>query len=273
MFDVGWPELLVIAIVLIVVVGPEDLPRMLRAFGKATARMRSMAGEFRTQFDEALKEADLDDVRKTISDAQKLNPTKSLREAMNPLRQVGEDIRSGLNDAVKPGSITKPEETLTTTDAAKSSMDIGSPATGLNGGAEAAAASDETAKMAPAKRAPRLRKPAGVKAAPAAGSSRKAKASASGNGIVSETPAPAPKPARSKPAAKTTAARKSSGVTKTATKTAGSASAGAAAPARSGNGAVASAPRKASRKPAASTARAKAAKKAAPRKGADEADT
>lgn len=101
MFDIGWTELLVIAVVLIVVVGPKDLPPMLRAFGKMTANLRKMAGEFRTQFDEALREADLDDVRKTISDAQRLNPTNALREAINPLRQMGQDIRSDLQKATQ----------------------------------------------------------------------------------------------------------------------------------------------------------------------------
>jgi Tat protein translocase TatB subunit len=46
MFDIGWPELLVVAIVLIVVVGPKDLPPMLRAFGRTTKKLRSMASEF-----------------------------------------------------------------------------------------------------------------------------------------------------------------------------------------------------------------------------------
>lgn len=96
MFDIGWTELLVIAVVLIVVVGPKDLPPMLRAFGKMTQRARKVAGEFRAQFDEALREADLDDVRQTISDAQRLNPANSLREAMNPLRQMGNDIKADL---------------------------------------------------------------------------------------------------------------------------------------------------------------------------------
>ena len=96
MFDIGWTELLVIAVVLIVVVGPKDLPPMLRAFGKMTARARKVAGEFRAQFDEALREAELDDVRNTISDAQKLNPVNSLREAMNPLRQMGNEIKADL---------------------------------------------------------------------------------------------------------------------------------------------------------------------------------
>jgi sec-independent protein translocase protein TatB len=96
MFDIGWSELLIIAVVLIVVVGPKDLPPMLRAFGKTMTRFRKVAGEFRAQFDEALREADLDDVRQTIADAQKLNPAHSLREAMNPLRQMGNDIKADL---------------------------------------------------------------------------------------------------------------------------------------------------------------------------------
>ena len=107
MLDIGWTELVVVAIVLIIVVGPKDLPPMLRAFGRMTTKMRGMAGDFRKQFDEALKEADLDDVRKTIGDAQKLNPVNSLREAINPLRQMGNEIKSDLQ---KPVSATpKPQ--------------------------------------------------------------------------------------------------------------------------------------------------------------------
>lgn len=96
MLDIGWSELLVIAVVLIVVVGPKDLPPMLRTFGKMTTRLRRTAGEFRAQFDDALREADMDDLRQTIGDAQRLNPANALREAINPLRQMGADIKADL---------------------------------------------------------------------------------------------------------------------------------------------------------------------------------
>ena len=96
MFDVGWSELVVIAVVALVVIGPKELPTTLRTIGKMTARARKVAGDFRAQFDEALREAELDDVRQTISDAQKLNPMNSLREAMNPLRQMGNEIKADL---------------------------------------------------------------------------------------------------------------------------------------------------------------------------------
>lgn len=101
MFDIGWTEILVIAVVMIVVVGPKDLPPMLRAFGKMTGNLRKMAGEFRAQFDDALRESEFDDVRKTISDAKQLNPTNALRDAINPLRQMGQDIRNDLNKATQ----------------------------------------------------------------------------------------------------------------------------------------------------------------------------
>ena len=120
MFDIGWTELLVIAVVLIVVVGPKDLPPMLRAFGKMTQRARKVAGEFRAQFDEALREADLDEVRQTLTDAQKLNPVNSLREAMNPLRQMGNEIKADLQKAttvdnkteVPPAAVSVPEPSM-----------------------------------------------------------------------------------------------------------------------------------------------------------------
>lgn len=101
MLDIGWTELLVIAVILIVVVGPKDLPPMIRAFGKMTSRLRKTAGEFRSQFDEALREAELDDLRKTVSDVRSLNPANAMREALNPLREAGNEIKEDLKKATK----------------------------------------------------------------------------------------------------------------------------------------------------------------------------
>ncbi|MCQ8781757.1 Sec-independent protein translocase protein TatB [Mangrovibrevibacter kandeliae] len=101
MFDIGWSELLVIAVVLIVVVGPKDLPRMLRTFGKTTSQLRRMAGDFRKQFDEALREAELDDVRDTVRDLKSLDPRSEMRKALNPMRAVGDEIRASLSAATK----------------------------------------------------------------------------------------------------------------------------------------------------------------------------
>lgn len=99
LFDLGWSEILVIAVILVVVVGPKDLPGMLRTFGRVMKQFRSMAGDFRRQFDDALKEAELDDVRKGIDDVRSLDPRRSIRDAMSPMKAIGEEIRSSLNSA------------------------------------------------------------------------------------------------------------------------------------------------------------------------------
>ena len=101
MFDIGWSELLVIAVVLVVVVGPKDLPAMLRTFGRTTKQLRSMAGDFRRQFDDALREAELGDVKSTVDEMRKLDPRKDIRAAMSPMKAIGDEIRSSLSAATK----------------------------------------------------------------------------------------------------------------------------------------------------------------------------
>lgn len=101
MFEIGWTEMLVIAVVMIVVVGPKDLPKMLRAFGKTTAKLRSMAGDFQKQFNEALKEAELDDVKKSVESLKNLNPATEIKKQLNPFEKAAADVRSGL-DTLKP---------------------------------------------------------------------------------------------------------------------------------------------------------------------------
>ncbi|MER9432047.1 Sec-independent protein translocase protein TatB [Mesorhizobium sp. M0408] len=102
MFEVGWTEMLVIAIVMIVVVGPKDLPNMLRTFGRTTAKLRSMASDFQRQFNDALKEAELDDVKKSVDSLRSLNPAAEIRKQLNPFEQAAADVRSGVDAVMKP---------------------------------------------------------------------------------------------------------------------------------------------------------------------------
>jgi sec-independent protein translocase protein TatB len=102
MFDIGWTEMLVIAVVMIVVVGPKDLPKMLRTFGRTTSKLRAMAGDFRKQFDEALKEAELDDVKKSFDSVRGLNPTEQIKKHLSPMEKAAADVRAGLDAAMKP---------------------------------------------------------------------------------------------------------------------------------------------------------------------------
>ena len=77
MFDLFDPsKLFVVGVVALIVIGPKELPRVLRTVGQITGRMRRMAAEFQSQFNEAMREAELEDVKKelaNLNDAAKLD--------------------------------------------------------------------------------------------------------------------------------------------------------------------------------------------------------
>jgi len=97
MFGIDGFEFLIILIVMIVIVGPRDLPKMMRAFGQATSRMRKTAMEFRHHFDEAMREAELSELSDTLRKVQELDPRKQMTEIFDPIREVASDIKSSLN--------------------------------------------------------------------------------------------------------------------------------------------------------------------------------
>jgi len=104
MFDIGWPELLVILVVALVVIGPKDLPKALRTVGRWIGKARAMAREFQTHVDDMMRETELDEFRKQATQAKDaldvrkhvesvVDPDGSLREAVSipdPLRQKSE---------------------------------------------------------------------------------------------------------------------------------------------------------------------------------------
>ncbi|URQ75807.1 MAG: Sec-independent protein translocase protein TatB [Candidatus Ochrobactrum gambitense] len=192
MLDVGWSEILVIAIVMIVVVGPKDLPKMLRAFGKATARMRATANEFRNQFNEALKEAELEDVKNIIDETRKLDPRSKLTQVFDPIRSAGEDLKSSIKSStsMSPATPDTVAEVTTPVDASGAPVPVAAPAK-----AEAVTEKPAKAPRSPRKTAAKAAPKAAVaKAEPAAPKAAKAATA---------------KPAAAKPAAAKTAAPKS----------------------------------------------------------------
>lgn len=68
MFDISWGEMLVVGVVALIVIGPKELPSTIRAVGRGVAKLRTMAGEFRAQFDDAMRDAELDQVKKDVTD-------------------------------------------------------------------------------------------------------------------------------------------------------------------------------------------------------------
>jgi len=73
-FGIGYTELVVIAVAAIIVIGPKDLPRVLRALGKTMGKLRGMAREFQGHLDDAMREAGLDEVKKDLQSLNRIDP-------------------------------------------------------------------------------------------------------------------------------------------------------------------------------------------------------
>lgn len=87
----GGGELFVLALLAIIIVGPKDLPKLMRTVGRVVGQARSMAKDFQRSFDEMGREAELGDLRKEIEDLKSANPMNEVRKEVQDLEA---DIRS-----------------------------------------------------------------------------------------------------------------------------------------------------------------------------------
>jgi sec-independent protein translocase protein TatB len=106
MFGIDSPELLVIAIVALVVIGPKELPGLLRSWGNWMAKMRGMAAEFRGHVDEMVRQSELDEVKKQLTgaatglDVASLDPTKEIKSLIQEGVAEGEKALAEARGAV-----------------------------------------------------------------------------------------------------------------------------------------------------------------------------
>src|SRR5665213_3698576 len=110
MFEIGWSEILLVAIVAIVVIGPKDLPRVMRTVGQWTGKMKRMGREFQNQFNEALREAELEDVRKDIADIMATDPLGDVKKEMG---KVEAGLKGGLAMPAETTAVAPAPEALT----------------------------------------------------------------------------------------------------------------------------------------------------------------
>ncbi|NIR58358.1 MAG: twin-arginine translocase subunit TatB, partial [Gammaproteobacteria bacterium] len=111
MLDLGWSELLIIAIAALIVVGPKDLPRMLRTLGQYAARAKSVAREFQRSMDEAARQADIDELRDVKKDLDSVRESQYqmqremsqsfLDEGKESKKKAGGKTGAGKSDAGK----------------------------------------------------------------------------------------------------------------------------------------------------------------------------
>ncbi|CAN5180416.1 hypothetical protein BH10PSE8_BH10PSE8_21190 [soil metagenome] len=95
MFDIAWSEFMLVGAVALVVIGPKDLPKAMRTVGQAIGKIRRMASEFQGQFNDAMREAELHDLKKQVEDVG-----GSVSSAMNTdFKPIEMPASSGLDDA------------------------------------------------------------------------------------------------------------------------------------------------------------------------------
>jgi sec-independent protein translocase protein TatB len=100
MFDIGWGEFLVIGIVALIVIGPKELPGVLRSLGQGISKVRRMASEFQGQFQEAMREAEMAELKKSVDEVNAAARGFTYYDPMNP-------------DGLEPKAQAKSAETAT----------------------------------------------------------------------------------------------------------------------------------------------------------------
>ena len=117
MFDFAWSELAVIAVVALVVIGPKDLPRVMRTVGIWMGKARTIAREFQSSLDQMMREAELEEMRKQVEQATNVNLAHEIERTIDP---AGE-MRKSLDEpslapppAIEPAPEASPGATLPT---------------------------------------------------------------------------------------------------------------------------------------------------------------
>jgi sec-independent protein translocase protein TatB len=96
MFDFGlsMSEIMVIAVIALIVVGPKDLPKMLRTVGRFVTKLRGMAGEFQRHLDSAIREAGIEDMKKEVRNMTNFTVTSDVGKQMSEeFRKQGDEIK------------------------------------------------------------------------------------------------------------------------------------------------------------------------------------
>jgi len=130
MFDISWTEFLLIGVVALIFIGPKELPAVLRTLGQWTRRIRSMAADFQNQFQEAMREAEMADLKKQVDDiAHDIKSYDPLKDVRADVEAAGRDIQSSLDKPAEgaAGAAATQSETPTASAASEAAAESAAP--------------------------------------------------------------------------------------------------------------------------------------------------
>ncbi|HZD63239.1 MAG TPA: Sec-independent protein translocase protein TatB [Xanthobacteraceae bacterium] len=147
MFEIGWGELLIIGIVALIAIGPKELPGVLRTLGQWMSKLRRMASEFQSQFHEAMREAELADLKKQVED---MTSQAQSYANFDPVGEVRRELES-TQQQIESAMVEKPAaETASPPVAAQSNAAPAGGESGVAPGSDVAAPSAAEAEPATA---------------------------------------------------------------------------------------------------------------------------
>jgi len=109
MFDLAWSHILLIGVVALLVIGPKDLPRVLRTVGVWVGRARAIAREFQGSLDQMIREAELEEVRKQVEKATTLDLNETIEKVVDPGGELKQTFATSPIPDETPAAVTKPE--------------------------------------------------------------------------------------------------------------------------------------------------------------------
>lgn len=142
MIDIGWAELMVVAMLALIIIGPKDLPRVMRSVGQWVNKARGMSREFRSSINEMISEAELDDAKQAIQSTRQMSVDKIVEDTIDPggtVKSAAKDINAA---ARADGTSGTTSTAKSTTEAAPKSADAGAEAKAETG-AEPAGGDDQ----------------------------------------------------------------------------------------------------------------------------------
>src|SRR5438874_1958331 len=92
-FDIGWPELMLIGVVALLVIGPKDLPAALRVAGFWLRKARTLSREFQSSVDQMIRDAELDEMRQELKKATEFDIEKEIHKTVDPTGELAESVK------------------------------------------------------------------------------------------------------------------------------------------------------------------------------------
>ena len=112
MFDIGWTEITVILVIAIIVIGPKDLPKVLRTVGQWVAKAKAMTRDFRGHVDEMIRETEIDEVKKQIDSIDKFDANSALENTIDADGDIREAFDFDDSNTIDPNDQSQNEGSI-----------------------------------------------------------------------------------------------------------------------------------------------------------------